>query len=210
VDSVSKYQLGKPTNNEIGLIGDEGVGRTSIAWKYAKGQFLDDTKPPLIGGDFHSKAIEVDGQRVNVGISTLNHSHSEYPPLNKRFDYRCFDAVVFVYDISSKSSFDSLESWIEKVRQDSGKMPLMFIVGNKSDVLEDEKQVRVEDSEVLAASLNGKHFITSAKLDDVMLDSMFEEIARLSILRRETLQDTANSKASSDTSQKSDSQCTLS
>jgi len=60
--------------------------------------------------------------------------------------YKNAKAVIIVFDMTSKSSFESLETWIEEVRQNTEPKTLLFLVGNKIDL---EDQIELQEEEVI-------------------------------------------------------------
>lgn len=54
-----------------------------------------------------------------------------------------------MYDITSKSSFDSMQKWIDDVKHQRGEGCIMAVLGNKND-LEEERVIERGEAEVLA------------------------------------------------------------
>lgn len=80
--------------------------------------------------------------------------------------YRNVHAVIFVYDVTSMSSFESIPTWIEECRRHSvGTMVPRVIVGNKCD-LRDRQEVLTSTAQCMADSYNLPLFETSAKDPD--------------------------------------------
>ena len=52
--------------------------------------------------------------------------------------YKGSDIVVFVYDITSKKSFENLNNWINEVRDTIDNKYICGIVGNKKDLFVSE------------------------------------------------------------------------
>ena len=48
--------------------------------------------------------------------------------------YRQAIGVLLVYDISRRSSFESLEKWLKEVREHADERIELILVGNKSDL----------------------------------------------------------------------------
>ena len=44
-----------------------------------------------------------------------------------------------MYDISSKNSFDVMKSWVEELKAQGPKDILLVVVGNKTDLIDNEK-----------------------------------------------------------------------
>lgn len=77
--------------------------------------------------------------------------------------YRCVHAVIFVYDVTSLSSFESIPEWIDECSRHSvGPMVPRIMVGNKCD-LRDRREVSTSAAQCLADSYNFPLFETSAK-----------------------------------------------
>lgn len=77
--------------------------------------------------------------------------------------YRSVHAVIFVYDVTSLSSFDSLPEWVKECgRHSVGPLVPRIIVGNKRD-LRDCREVPTTSAQFLADSFNFPLFETSAK-----------------------------------------------
>lgn len=53
--------------------------------------------------------------------------------------YRDADAAIIVYDITDPKSFDDIESWIDELRDKAPKNIEIVIVGNKVDLIDQEK-----------------------------------------------------------------------
>ena len=74
------------------------------------------------------------------------------------------DAVVLVYSISDRKSFDALDKWLLKISEasDISKKPII-IIGNKTDLGEDKREVSYEEGENFAKSKGYNFYETSAK-----------------------------------------------
>lgn len=77
--------------------------------------------------------------------------------------YRSVHAVIFVYDVTSLSSFESIPEWVDECSRHSvGPMVPRIMVGNKCD-LRDRREVSTSAAQCLADSYNFPLFETSAK-----------------------------------------------
>lgn len=89
-----------------------------------------------------------------------------------------FDGVVIVYSVTSRSSFESVEKWFEKVLycKDVSYFPTL-ILGNKNDMGEEERQVSTDEGSALAAQLGCQFQEVSALQIGPLLTALFN-IAR--------------------------------
>lgn len=78
---------------------------------------------------------------------------SLHPLLLDRY-YRNADGCLVCFDLTNRSSFDSVSKWVEHARNNSGNPLLVLtLVGNKADC-EKGRQVARAEAEALAAHHN--------------------------------------------------------
>lgn len=86
-----------------------------------------------------------------------------------------FSGAILVYDVSSEDSFDKIKVWIKELKKIVGNDIVCVIVGNKTDLIKDQKLKYDPEAHMnYAKSVGATHYLTSAKLneniDDVFLD----------------------------------------
>ena len=126
---------------KIVILGDSGVGKTTLLQQYLNGKTTGQSKP-TIGADFSKKEILIDNTVVTLQIWDTA-GQEKFQSLGYAF-YRGADCCALVYDITSQQSFESLTRWrdgfIENAGpQDTQSFPFVCI-GNKLDQ-EAERQV---------------------------------------------------------------------
>ena len=94
--------------------------------------------------------------------------------------YRNVDAVVFVYDVTQKGSFDNLPRWIQEFQthaENEKRIP-HIIIGNKCD-LHADRQVRTSEVKSLANHFGLRFWETSAKsdLENDTVEVIFQSLA---------------------------------
>lgn len=144
---------------KIVFLGDLGVGKTSIINQFMYGTF-DPNHQPTIGIDFLSKTMYIDDRTFRLQLWDTA-GQERFRSLIPNYIRDCSVAVV-VFDITQRSSFLSLDKWIEDVRNERGGDVIIAIVANKSDV-GDRRCVSFEESESKAKSLNVIFVEVSAK-----------------------------------------------
>ena len=111
------------------LIGDCGVGKTSILERYNRNYFCPET-PTTIGIDFATKNITLGGNQVRLQIWDTS-GQEKFHSITTSY-YRSGDICLMVYDVGLSSSFISLDKWYQEYR-DSNSNGILVIVGNKID-----------------------------------------------------------------------------
>merc|ERR1712178_190285 len=120
------------------ILGDSGVGKTSLMNRYVNRKFSNQYKA-TIGADFLTKDITLDDNR-QVTLQIWGTAGQErFQSLGVAF-YRGADACVLVYDVTSQNSFKTLETWrdeflIQASPRDAENFPFL-LVGNKIDLKE--------------------------------------------------------------------------
>jgi Ras-related protein Rab-18 len=123
---------------KILLIGDAGVGKSSILLQFTDGYFNENLQS-TIGVDFKVKVMEVaspDGKMKRVKVTIWDTAGQErFRTLTSSY-YRGAQGIILVYDVARKETFDSLSMWLQEVEQFSmggGKEVVKLLVGNKVD-----------------------------------------------------------------------------
>ena len=89
--------------------------------------------------------------------------------------YNNAHAVVIVYDITNKRSFENLPLWLDDVQRYCKKDAIKLLVGNKKD-LNDQRQVECDMAKEIGSACDIVTMETSAK-DDENVDVLFDSIA---------------------------------
>ena len=157
---------------KIILIGNSGVGKTNLI-NGVFGLKFKEIDTPTINGSFITKKFtfnDVDymaniwdtaGQEAYIGITQLF--------------FRGSEIVILVYDISSKSTFESLNSWYELCEDTINNDHIYAIVGNKNDLYLNS-EVKENEAKAYADSKNIKFRLVSAKNDPQGFTDFIEEL----------------------------------
>jgi small GTP-binding protein len=150
---------------KICLIGDAGVGKTSLIRRFVLDVF-DDKYIATIGTKVTKKEIEVknpksgDPERVMLLIWDIMGQPSFREVLREAYFYGVQGSMA-VCDVTSKESMGELRYWIKAMTSTTGKVPIIFL-GNKCD-LREETRVAYQDLEVFASKNEAQAMLTSAK-----------------------------------------------
>ncbi|XP_077466613.1 RAB33B, member RAS oncogene family a [Stigmatopora argus] len=146
---------------KIIVIGDSGVGKTCLTYRFCAGKFPEKTEA-TIGVDFRERLVEIDGEKIKIQLWDTAGQERFRKSMVQHY-YRNVHAVVFVYDVTNAASFRSLPAWIEECKQHAlGSEVPRILVGNKCD-LQDSIQVGTDVAQQFADSHSLPLFETSAK-----------------------------------------------
>ena len=146
---------------KVMLIGDSGVGKTSIIFRFAENAFST-TFISTIGIDFKMKTLEVKGRRVKLQIWDTA-GQERFHTITTSF-YRGARGIILVYDITNTKSFDNIINWLRNIEKHAHEDVEKMILGNKTDV-EEKRMVRKGRGEEMAEEHGLPFFETSAKTD---------------------------------------------
>eukprot|EP00117_Sycon_ciliatum_P011970 scpid47369/ scgid3516/ Ras-related protein Rab-31; GTP-binding protein Rab0 len=90
--------------------------------------------------------------------------------------YRGAAAAILVYDITNKSSFDNIQSWVQELRQLGPADMVLAIAGNKADLAED-REVPFEQAQHYADQI-GAVFIETSALEATNVNEIFISICQ--------------------------------
>ncbi|ELP88073.1 rab7, putative [Entamoeba invadens IP1] len=177
--------MARPTLFKTILIGDSGVGKTSLINRYVNNQFSDVYKA-TIGSDFLIKPVTVNGQTYTLQIWDTA-GHERYSCVVTTF-YRGSDCCVLCFDVTNRESFNHLEKWkndfIEGANlTNPGSVPI-FVVGNKIDCDPNTREVSEEQAMEWCKLHNHQYFETSA-LNASNVGDFFNALATEVVGRRE-------------------------
>ena len=162
---------------KVVLIGEAGVGKTCLISRYVSDSF-DEHSKTTDGASYVAKTIYSDEYDCFLQLDIWDTAGQEKFRSISKFFYRDAAIILFVYDITNKDSFDALENyWRNEIKVHGDKNVILAIVGNKSDLYENEK-VTEEEAKEYAYKINLNCFFTSAR-NNVGISNMFEELGNL-------------------------------
>ncbi|EHB04599.1 Ras-related protein Rab-37 [Heterocephalus glaber] len=145
---------------KVMLLGDSGVGKTCFLIQFKDGAFLSGTFIATVGIDFRNKVVTVDGARVKLQIWDTA-GQERFRSVTHAY-YRDAQALLLLYDITNKSSFDNIRAWLTEIHEYAQRDVVIVLLGNKADV-SSERVIRSEDGETLAREYGVPFMETSAK-----------------------------------------------
>ena len=162
---------------KVVLIGESGTGKTSIIQQYAYKMFDPDCATS-ISSQYISKVITFPDLNKSVRLEIWDTAGQERYRSMARLFYKDAKIIIFVYDVSSKISYDELINfWIPEVNNNCLKDAKFALVANKSDLYEIES-VSPEEGNNLAEKIGAIFQKTSAK-SGAGVENLFHNLGRL-------------------------------
>ena len=166
---------------KIGIFGESRVGKTSLIQKFIYNK--------------HSKTLSSDNPESHDVILTIKPQEDEevdieaiifdtpgqerYYAMVRQY-FEGLDGIILVYDVSNVESFEKVNKWVEKLKEnlDDSKI-VIFLVGNKTDL---ERKVTKQEGENKAKELNYEFRETSVK-EGTNVNDMFKSICTKAYLK---------------------------
>lgn len=163
------------------ILGDSGVGKTSLMNQYVNKRFSTAYKA-TIGADFLVKEVMIGEKLVTLQIWDTA-GQERFQSLGVAF-YRGADSCVLVYDVTDAKTFTNLDSWMDEflvhaVPRNQQTFPFI-VVGNKADLCTSGDVRKVELSKAQAWCTEkglAAPFETSAK-EAVNVEQAFHTMAQ--------------------------------
>ena len=142
---------------KIVIIGDSGVGKSSLLLRFADDQFPE-SYISTIGVDFRFRTIAIDSKVVKLQIWDTA-GQERFRTITSAY-YRGADGIIIVYDVTNPESFDHVEEWLSEINEFATQNTSKLLVGNKADL---EAQVDHDTALRFANKLGIPFLETSAK-----------------------------------------------
>lgn len=154
------------------LLGESGVGKTSLINKYAYNKFesspiISDPNEP----DKNIKLIDIDEKSL-VELSIYDTTNEKKLGKITKNYYKDAHGAIVVFDFENKESLSRIKHWQKEINNNAPKDIIICILGNKSDLIVG-KNVNFEDAKALAG--NNLCYEVSAK-DGNNLSLAFEQL----------------------------------
>lgn len=141
--SINRYVF------KIIIIGDYGVGKTSLLTAHISKRFNLDYKP-TIGANILKKELILPEKNAQVILNFWDIAgQTLFKNLRKQF-FSGSDAVMLIYDCTRKESFDNVSDWYESVKKFTKKYKTGTLVCNKVDlkdriITEEQGKKKIEE-----------------------------------------------------------------
>ena len=154
------------------LLGESGSGKTSLINTAIGNKFDENKKDATINCSFVklTKVIEDKEYKINLWDTI---GQEKFRSLTKVF-YKNSDIVIFVFDITSKESFDDLNYWFNTVEDELGNKAIKGLAANKIDLY--DKQEVDDDTIKNYANKKGIKFQYTTATNPANFSKLLEEL----------------------------------
>ena len=162
IEKLEEYNTQHKYLFRICLLGDSGVGKTSVLTRFCDNSFKENYNSTL-GVDFRIVTLKYKDIISKLNIwDTAGQERFKSLAVNYLHNSHGF---IFVFDITNKESFENIANWINLSFDTNKNSIINFLIGNKCDKDSDRK-VQQSEAEQLAKERNLHYLETSAKNDE--------------------------------------------
>ncbi|XP_062263966.1 ras-related protein Rab-26-like [Platichthys flesus] len=159
---------------KVMLVGDSGVGKTCLLVRFKDGAFLAGSFISTVGIDFRNKVLNIDGVKVKLQIWDTA-GQERFRSVTHAY-YRDANALLLLYDVTNKTSFDNIQAWLTEIHEYAQQDVVLMLLGNKADATHN-RVVKREDGERLAKQFGVPFMETSAR-SGLNVELAFTAVAR--------------------------------
>ncbi|XP_077481376.1 ras-related protein Rab-26 isoform X2 [Stigmatopora argus] len=145
---------------KVMLVGDSGVGKTCLLVRFKDGAFLAGSFISTVGIDFRNKVMSIDAVKVKLQIWDTA-GQERFRSVTHAY-YRDAHALLLLYDVTNKASFDNIRAWLTEIHEYTQQDVVIMLLGNKADSSHD-RVVKREEGEKLAKEFGVPFMETSAR-----------------------------------------------
>ena len=160
---------------KIVIVGDPGVGKTSLILRFTDNAFRRSYIPTL-GVHISDKIFTVDSATVQIVLWDIA-GQQKFTTMRQQF-YLGTDGIFLIFDLTNDESFKNISTWYQDVQNQLDDRSLFgYIIGNKTDLT---KRMIVDSNSAinLATKLELGYIETSARTGE-NVDEAFYEIAKM-------------------------------
>ena len=155
------------------LLGDSSVGKTCFLLRYCDNSFQE-VHLSTIGLDYRLKTMTLkNGKKVKLQIWDTA-GQDRFRAITKNY-YKGANGIILIYDVTDVQTFQNVKNWINQIKEEANPDVLVYLVGNKIDVQEEEKVVKTEEGQKMAEEYKLPFSEASAK-EGINIDEIFQEL----------------------------------
>lgn len=175
-----KRSSGNRDGFKVMILGEAGVGKTSLIRRFKQGHFSPDTTT-TVGVDRILIKVKLDSEVINFQVLDTAGCFGFHSLIKSYVNN--VDAVIFVYDLTNKETFACLPLWKSLMKQTKNKNLVQVLVGNKRDLAQ-HREVQFKNAKHYAEFEGMVAMEVSVKEED-SVELVFQSIARELLLKSE-------------------------
>ncbi|CBY21627.1 unnamed protein product [Oikopleura dioica] len=156
------------------ISGESATGKTSLVERFRGNGFNEGCVQATIGAAFLTKTLDFEETRIRLDIWDTAGAE-RYASLAPMY-YRHASGALVVYDVTKRDSYVRAEKWIRELKEKAPKDIIVYLVGNKIDLVE-QRAVSTEEGMELAEVFELEFIETSAK-ENKNVAQVFMEFAQ--------------------------------
>ncbi|KAF5280472.1 hypothetical protein FQR65_LT03281 [Abscondita terminalis] len=154
------------------ILGDQGVGKTSLVLRYVEHKYNNPTSP-TIGASYFSCSIPVEDVILKLQIWDTA-GQERFRSMAPLF-YRNSNAALLVFDITNTISFYNIQDWVLELKGNIEEPIVICVVGTKSD-LQNQRLISKEEAIRFSNKIGANYYECSA-LNDKGIEHLFRNVA---------------------------------
>lgn len=154
---------------KIVFLGDQGTGKTSIITRFLFDSFRENYQATS-GVDLMLKALPKSEKNIQFQLWDTS-GQGRFISLLPSY-IRSSALAVITFDVNDHNTFASVAKWIEDIKNESGAGAKILLVGTKTDLGSDKRQVSIEEADKFARENGIKYREVSSK-DSIGIEDLF-------------------------------------
>ena len=165
---------------KICIVGDGAVGKTTILHQYVDGKFVEDTMM-TIGTNFFIKGIRLEEYNTFVRLQIWDLGGQEHFAAVRPSFYSGARGIIYTFDLTRKITFNNLLDWYDEVSNSLKQEVPSILLGNKSDLMEDDSIFYVNQEEIseMKELLNFSYYFETSAKENTGIHKAFSTLAKI-------------------------------
>jgi small GTP-binding protein len=159
---------------KVVVLGDKGVGKTSLTLRFVEGTFTSNYQPTLGAFFLTKKLTSLTGTPFKMQLWDTA-GQERFRAMAPMY-YRNSNAAVICFDVTNEESFTQMKDWVAELTQQFRPEDLVLAVAGTKLDMQSGRMVAIERAQEYAVSVGASYFETSAK-DDTGINEMFAHIS---------------------------------